>query len=81
MGAIKEYLKIAIKSLRTRPTRSWLTMIGVVIGIFLIISLLSLSEGIKTAAMQQLRMMGKDLIMIMHGELTDIVATFIGGME
>ncbi len=81
MGAIKEYLKIAIKSLRTRPTRSWLTMIGVVIGIFLIISLLSLSEGIKTAAMQQLRMMGKDLIMIMPGELTDIVATFIGGME
>lgn len=78
---IKEYIKIAIKSLRRRPVRSWLTMIGVIIGIFLIISLLSLSEGVKTAIMQQLRMMGKDLIMIMPGELTDIVTTFIGGLE
>ena len=78
---IKEYIKIAIKSLRRRPVRSWLTMIGVIIGIFLIISLLSLSGGVKTAIMQQLKMMGKDLIMIMPGELTDIVTTFIGGLE
>jgi len=78
---VKEYIKIAVKSLRTRPLRSWLTMIGVVIGIFLIISLLSLSGGIKTAIMQQLRMMGKDLIMIMPGELTDMVTAFAGGME
>ncbi|XOA42962.1 MAG: ABC transporter permease [Candidatus Nealsonbacteria bacterium] len=79
--AIKEHIKIAIGSLRTRPLRSWLTMIGVIIGVFLIMSLLSLSEGIKTAVMQQLRMMGKDLIMIMPGELTDIMTTFAGGLE
>lgn len=78
---IKEYIKIAIKSLRTRPIRSWLTMIGVVIGVFLIMSLLSLSEGIKTAALQQLKMMGKDVIMIMPGEITDIVTMMAGGME
>ncbi len=78
---VKEYVKIAIRSLRTRPTRSWLTMIGIVIGIFLIMSLLSLSQGIKTAVMQQLKMMGKDLIMIMPGELTDIVTTMVGGLE
>ncbi len=77
----KEYIKIAIKSLRTRPLRSWLTMLGVVIGVFLIMSLLSLSEGIKTAVMQQLRMMGKDLIMIMPGDITNIMTAFAGGME
>jgi len=81
MGQIKEFIKIAIRSLRTRRLRSWLTMIGVVIGIFLIMSLLSLSEGIKTAVMQQLKMMGKDLIMIMPGELTDIVTTMVGGLN
>jgi len=80
-NGIKEYIKIAIRSLRTRPLRSWLTMIGVVIGIFLIISLLSLSGGVKAAIMQQLRMMGKNLIMIMPGELTDMVTAFAGGME
>ncbi|MBZ9577724.1 ABC transporter permease [Patescibacteria group bacterium] len=79
--AIKEYIKIAIRSLRKRRLRSWLTMIGVVIGVFLIMSLLSLSEGIKTAVMTQLRMMGKDLIMIMPGEITDIVSMMVGGLE
>lgn len=78
---LKEYIKIAIRSLRTRPLRSWLTMFGIVIGIFLVMSLLSLSQGIKTAVMQQLRMMGKDLIMIMPGEITDIMTTFAGGLE
>ncbi len=79
--AIKEYIKIAIRSLRKRRLRSWLTMIGIVIGVFLIMSLLSLSEGIKTAVMTQLRMMGKDIIMIMPGEITDITTMMAGGLE
>jgi len=77
----KEYLKIAIRSLRRSPVRSWLTMIGVVIGVFLIISLLSLSEGIKGAMMQQLNMMGKDLIIIMPGEINNMATMMAGGLE
>jgi len=78
---IKEYFKIAFRNLRTRRLRSWLTIVGVVIGIFLIVSLISLSEGLKGAVMQQLRMMGKDLITILPGDINNIVATFIGGQE
>jgi len=78
---LKEYIKIAIRSLLTRRLRSWLTMIGVVIGIFLIMSLLSLSQGIEQAVMQQLSMMGKDLIIVMPGEVTDITTAMGGGME
>jgi len=78
---IKEYIKIAVRSLRKRRLRSWLTMIGVVIGVFLIMSLLSLSEGVKTAVLSQLNMMGNDLIIIMPGELTDMMTTFAGGLE
>ncbi len=81
MGKTKEYIKIAIRSLRRRPVRSWLTMVGVVIGVFLIISLLSLSEGIKGAMMDQLNMMGNDLIIIMPGEITDITTMMAGGLE
>jgi len=81
MGNLKEYFKIALRNLRTRQLRSWLTIIGVVIGVFLIMSLMSLSEGIKTAIMQQLRMMGKDLVMVFPGEITDIMTTFVGGLE
>jgi len=81
MGKTKEYIKIAIRSLRRRPVRSWLTMVGVVIGVFLIISLLSLSEGIKGAMMQQLNMMGNDLIIVMPGEISDMTTMMAGGLE
>jgi len=76
---LKEYFKIAIKNLRTRPMRSWLTIFGIVIGVFLIISLFSLSEGVKQTISKQLQMMGGDVIMIFPGEFSDIVATMFGG--
>ncbi|TSC94767.1 MAG: hypothetical protein CEN87_301 [Parcubacteria group bacterium Licking1014_1] len=78
-NGVKEYFKISFKNLITRKVRSWLTTIGVVIGVFLIVSLLSLSEGLKGAVMQQLNMMGKDLITIMPGDISNIMASFAGG--
>ncbi|MDD2913325.1 MAG: ABC transporter permease [Candidatus Pacebacteria bacterium] len=78
---IKEYFKIAIRNLRTRQLRSWLTILGIVIGIFLVVSLLSLSTGVEEAIMKQLRMMGSELIMVFPGDVSDIMKTFIGGMD
>jgi len=78
---LREYLKIAIKNLRTRPLRSWLTILGIVIGIFLIMSLLSLSEGLKETVLKQLRMIGKDIVIIIPGEITDIMTTLMGGTK
>ncbi len=77
---IKEYFKISIKNLKTRPLRSWLTILGIVMGIFLIISLLSLTEGLKSAVMDELRMMGSELIVIFPGDMSDMITAFIGGM-
>ena len=78
---IKEYFKIAIKNLRRRKLRSWLTIMGIVIGIFLVISLLSLSTGIEEAIMRELRMMGSGLIMVFPGDVSDLFTTFMGGMD
>jgi len=75
---LKEYFKIAFKTIATRRMRSWLTTIGIIIGVFLIVSLLSLSEGLKGAVMQQLNMMGKDLITIMPGDITDMSSMMAG---
>ena len=77
----QEYFKIAIKNLRTRPMRSWLTILGIIIGVFLITSLLSLSEGLKTSVMQQLRGIGTDIVMIMPGDISDIFTTLMGGTK
>jgi len=77
----KVYFKIAFQNLKGRPLRSWLTILGIVIGVFLVVSLLSLSEGLKGSVMQELKMMGGDLIMIMPGEMSDMMTTFISGNE
>ncbi len=78
---LKEYFKIAIKNLRTRQLRSWLTILGVVIGVFLIMSLLSLSEGLKTSVLKQLSAVGTDIVMIMPGSLSDFMTAMMGGSE
>ena len=75
---LKEYFKIAIKNLRTRQLRSWLTILGIVIGVFLIMSLLSLSQGLKNTVLQQLKAVGTDIVMIMPGSMSDIMTTMMG---
>jgi len=79
MEQISEYFKIALRNLRTRSLRSWLTILGIVIGIFLIISLLSLSEGVKQAINEQMEAMGGDMIMVMPGSEENIMGMMIGG--
>lgn len=81
MAAINEYFKIAIRNLRTRSLRSWLTILGIIIGVFLIISLLSLSEGMKAMITQQLRALGGETIFIMPGDLSNPIAMFLSGAK
>jgi len=76
-----EYFKIALRNLRSRSLRSWLTILGIVIGIFLVVSLLSLSEGLKESTMKQLRMMGGDIVIIFPGDVSDMMTTMMGGIE
>lgn len=78
---IQEYFRIAIRNLRKRPLRSWLTILGVMIGVFMVSALLSLSEGMKESIMRQMRVMGGDLIMVFPGELADPITMFMGGVE
>jgi len=77
----KEYFKIALKNLRTRQLRSWLTILGVVIGVFLIMSLLSLSEGLKNSVLKQLSAVGTDIVIIMPGSLSSFMTAMMGGAE
>ncbi len=76
-----EYFNIALRNLRARSLRSWLTILGIVIGIFLVVSLLSLSEGLRESVMRELRMMGGDMVMVFPGDASDMMTTLLGGME
>ncbi len=82
MKDLKEYFYLALRNLRTRSLRSWLTILGIVIGVFLIISLISLSGGLRDTIMAQLNMMGGDLIFVMPGgDMQDMMMAVMGGTE
>lgn len=78
---IRDYFRFAIKSIRYKKIRSWLTILGVVVGIILITSLVSLGEGLKTAVLSQLRMLGGDIIYVLPGEETNPLLGLAGGYE
>src|SRR3989338_7889298 len=79
---LRELFILIFKNPRHRPIRGWLTILGVVIGIMLVVIILSLSDGIKGAVARTLQMFGSDLIIIRPGKSTnpiDSIASFVGG--
>ncbi|MCI2425801.1 ABC transporter permease [Candidatus Acetothermia bacterium] len=65
---IKDFFFLALKTVRQRRLRSWLTVIGVVIGITAVVALLSLGIGLERTIIAQVEgIFGVDTIMIMRG--------------
>lgn len=65
---VKDFFALAIKTVLQRRLRSWLTVIGVVIGITAVVALLSLGIGLERTIIQQVEgIFGVDTIMIMGG--------------
>ena len=62
---LKDYFKIPLKEIRRRKVRSWLTLIGVFIGIAAIVSLITLGQGLENAIEGQFEALGKDKLFIM----------------
>jgi putative ABC transport system permease protein len=61
---IKDFFIFSVKSLRKRKLRSWLTMIGIFIGIAAVVSLIGLGEGLRTAINSQFGFLGTDILSI-----------------
>src|SRR3989344_4152611 len=60
----KDYFIFAFNNLRHRQKRTWLTLLGIFIGIAAVISLISLSQGLGEAISRQFSTMGSDKITI-----------------
>ncbi len=61
---MEDYFFLAIKNLRRRKLRSWLTILGIFIGIAAVVSLISLGQGLQDYIDEQFEMLGKDKIII-----------------
>jgi len=64
---IKDYFKVAIKNIFNRKLRSWLTMIGIFIGIAAVVALISLGSGMQKAITSQFGKIGANRISISPG--------------
>lgn len=64
---IAEHVSMAIKNLRSNKVRSFLTMLGVIIGVAAVIIMVSLGEGAKRRITDSITAMGSNLLMVTAG--------------
>lgn len=64
-----DYLVLAFKNLKHRGIRSWLTLLGIVIGVTAVVSLISLGNGLQTAVASQFGVSSTEIITIQAGGL------------
>ncbi len=61
---IKDYLYLSYDFLVHRGLRSWLTIIGIFIGITAVVSLITLGEGLRTVVMSQFDFLSTDILVV-----------------
>lgn len=61
-------LKMALASIRSAKIRSFLTMLGIVIGVMSVVITVSLGEGIKNQVVKQVNQLGSDVIVVRPGK-------------
>lgn len=64
----REYLKMALTSLRANKFRSGLTMFGVIIGIASVVTMISLGEGTRREIRSQITELGNNVIVVQPGK-------------
>lgn len=63
-----EYFSLAFQNLKHRGIRSWLTMLGIFIGIAAVVSLISLGNGLQTAITGQFSSLSADTLTIQNAQ-------------
>jgi putative ABC transport system permease protein len=63
-------LKVALRALRVNKLRSFLTMLGIIIGVGAVIIMVAIGTGASDMISQQIASMGSNLIMVIPGATT-----------
>lgn len=63
----KDYIRLALRNLKKRGVRSWLTLLGIFIGITAVVSLISLGNGLKVAVNSQFGISNTEVLTIQAG--------------
>ncbi|HZV81890.1 MAG TPA: ABC transporter permease [Geobacteraceae bacterium] len=63
-------LKIALRALRTNKMRSFLTMLGIIIGIAAVIAMMAVGAGARHVISQQIASIGSNILLVLPGSTT-----------
>lgn len=76
---IKDYFSLAFGNLRKRRVRSWLTILGIFIGITAIVAFISLGQGLQNYIDEQFQQIGSNIIIVMGkaGPVVSPIASYI----
>ena len=66
--SIANLFKIALRAIAANKLRSFLTMLGIIIGVASVITMLAIGKGSKKSIQKQISEMGSNMIMIMPGQ-------------
>ncbi len=67
--SVVDNIRFSVRNLRHRPKRSWLTILGILIGVAAVIALVSLGQGMQRSITQEFEAFGYNVVMIAgHGE-------------
>ena len=78
---LKNFLSLIFKSVWHRPMRGWLTILGIIIGVMLVVIIFALSSGIQNAVARLLQQFGSDLVIILPGKETNPFLGLAGGQK
>ncbi len=67
---IKDYFVLSIRNLKHRGVRSWLTLLGIVIGVLVVVSLILLGNGLKLAITNQFGIASSEIISVQAGGIS-----------
>ena len=71
--------RLALKNIGSRRTRSWLTILGVLVGVTAVVALLSIGTGVQEAVLQQFEDIGYDIILIAPANIAGAARSAPGG--
>ncbi len=70
MSNFLQALRIALRALRINKMRSFLTMLGIIIGIAAVIAMMAVGSGASYVISQQIASIGSNILLVLPGSMT-----------
>lgn len=68
---LSTHIRMAVRALRSARWRSFLTMLGVIVGVMSVVTIISIGEGVKQQITRQVDQVGAEVLTIRPGRLVE----------